>query len=86
VRFTAASPFAVIRKKRFDLPPALGRRVAQVRVDVTFRFQASKSGIDGSDGDLSANAQLNFLPHSDAVRLVSKTQQRKDTMCSNSPR
>ncbi len=48
VRFTAATPFAVTRKKRFDLPP-------QVRVDVTFRFQATKSGIDRAYEHLPIN-------------------------------
>ena len=71
-------PLCSDTEKAFRPSSALGRRVAQVRIDVAFRLQASKRGVNGADGDLAANAHFDFLSHNDSVRLTSKTQQRKD--------
>ena len=49
VRFTAATPCAVPRKKRFERPPRSGVGSPEARLDVPLRLQTIKGGKDGTD-------------------------------------
>jgi len=65
-------------KESLRTSATLGRGVAELGFDVTFRFQAAKRGIDGTDGDLAAGTPFDFPPYRDPICLVSKTQKGKD--------
>lgn len=57
---------------------SLGRRIAQVRLDVSFLLQSIESGIDSADGNLAVRSHFDLLPHSDPIGLIRKTQKCQD--------
>ncbi len=49
-----------------------------MRLDVTLRLQTIKRGIYRTDGNLSAGARFNLLPHGNPISPITQAQERQD--------
>jgi hypothetical protein len=65
-------------EKTLRSSPALCGGIAQMRLDVTLGLQAIERGIDCAYRHLTASAGLDFLPDSNPVGPITKTQKRQN--------
>lgn len=54
------------------------RRIAEMGLDVTFRFQTVKRGIDRADGHFPPYPGFYLLPNRDPIGAIRKSKKRQD--------
>ena len=65
-------------KKAFRTSTTLWRRVAAVGLDVPFRLQPIKGGIDSANGHLALGAEFDLLAHWNSICSLSQPQECQD--------